>query len=77
LRESLARTGARRHSAIPRSIEELHRSSTARIRGITSRHDLTWVTFRISVMEGGVVAGPAEFTCADASSLGAAGSTQC
>jgi hypothetical protein len=74
--DTLARTGARRHSAIPRRIGETYSSNTARIRGITLSHDFTWISFRMSVMEGGVVAGPAEFICADAPSLGAAGSTQ-
>jgi hypothetical protein len=67
--DTLARTGARRHSAIPRRVGETHSSSTARIRGVTMRHDFTWIPFRMSVMEGGVVAGPVDFICADACRL--------
>jgi hypothetical protein len=59
--DTLARTGARRHSTIPTRIGETHSSSAARIRGIKMRHDFTWIPFRMSVMEGDVVAGPAEF----------------
>jgi hypothetical protein len=56
----VTRTGARRHLVIPRRIGETHSFSTARIRGITSRHDfITWSPFRMSVMEGGVLVYPA------------------
>jgi hypothetical protein len=59
---------------------EEHRRNASLQHGENKRnnvgHGFAWTAFRMSAMEGGVVAGPAEFICADALSLGAAGSMQ-